>query len=196
MKCFVQGNFMENTYLITNGNEGILIDPGEDLEDIINDINKYDIKAILLTHGHIDHIDGIKLFKNTPIYLYKDEYEVFKSAKYSLYEMCNKEYPFELDKLDIRLLNDNEIIYLIGYSIKVIHTPGHTKGSCCYLINDKTLFSGDTLFQVGIGRTDYYTGNMNEMINSLNFLKALKEDIKVNPGHGIETTIGFENGLF
>ena len=105
---------------------------------------------------------------------------------------ANKEYPFNINELDIRLLNDNEILNLIGHSIKVIHTPGHTIGSCCYLFDDKILFSGDTLFQVGIGRTDFYTGNMNEMIKSLDLLKKMSSEIKVYPGHGIETTIGFE----
>ena len=192
METFVLGRYFENTYLITKGNQAILVDPGENILNILDVINKYDLKAIILNHGHIDHVDGIKEFLDKPIYIYKDELEVLKSKEYSLYSLYDLELPYNIDKLNLHLLSDLEEFKLLDYNIKVIHTPGHTKGSCCYLFDNKVLFSGDTLFQVGIGRTDYPTGDMNQMILSLNRLYKLDDSIKVYPGHGVETTIGFE----
>jgi len=192
MISFVLGRYMENTYLLDNNKDAILIDPGENLKSVLKDILKYNIKAILLTHGHIDHVDGIKEFKNTPIYIYKDELSVLNDKTNSLYDLYFDTLPYNTGDLNIIKLNDNQEFNLIGHNIKVIHTPGHTIGSCCYLVDNKILFSGDTLFQVGMGRTDFPTGNFNQMMDSLNKLKKLDESILVYPGHGVETTIGFE----
>ncbi len=191
MLTFPNGDFFENTYLINNGLDAILVDPGEGIREYLEEIKKYNIKAILLTHGHIDHIDGIKYFLNTDIYIYKDEAEFLDSKSLSLYEAFGKLKPFNKDNLKIHLLEEG-IINLLGFKIEVIHTPGHTKGSCCYLFNDNILFSGDTLFQVSVGRTDFPTGSMSELNNSLEKLKKLDDTVKVYPGHGAETTIGFE----
>ncbi len=191
MLTFPNGDFFENTYLINNGLDAIIVDPGEGIGEYLEEINKYNIKAILLTHGHIDHIDGIKYFLNSDIYIYKDEVEFLDSKVLSLYEAFGKLKSFNKDNLKIHLLEEGTI-NLLGFKIDVIHTPGHTKGSCCYLFNDNILFSGDTLFQVSVGRTDFPTGSMSELNNSLNKLKKLDDTVKVYPGHGAETTIGFE----
>lgn len=191
MLTFPNGDFFENTYLINNGLDAILVDPGEGIGEYLEEIKKYNIKAILLTHGHIDHIDGIKYFLNSDIYIYKDEAEFLDSKSLSLYETFCKSKSFNKDNLKIHLLEEGTI-NLLGFKIEVIHTPGHTKGSCCYLFNDNILFSGDTLFQVSVGRTDFPTGSMSELNDSLEKLKKLDDTVKVYPGHGAETTIGFE----
>jgi glyoxylase-like metal-dependent hydrolase (beta-lactamase superfamily II) len=91
--------------------------------------------------------------------------------------------------LDIRRVKENDIIELLGYKFKIIETPGHTLGSICYLMDDKILFSGDTLFNGSIGRTDFPNGDYNKMVKSLNKLKNLPGYIIVYPGHGEATTI-------
>ena len=189
---YTNGDFFENTYLLTNDlNEGLLIDPGEGIDKYLDEINKFEIKGILLTHGHLDHIDGIKYFKDLPIYIYKDEVSFLNDSNKSLYKYFNKHIPFNSNELNVIELEEG-IINLLGYSIQIIHTKGHTIGSCCYLVDNKYLFSGDTLFQCSIGRTDFPTGNNNDLTNSLNKLKLLDDSIKIYPGHGVETTISFE----
>ena len=192
MKVFTNGDFFENTYLINNQqNEAILVDPGEGLDEYLEELNQYNIKAILLTHGHMDHIDGIKHFLNVPIYIYKDEQVFLSSPDLSLYRYFNKHMPFNISDLSIHLLEEG-IINLLGFNIEVIATPGHTKGSVCYLVDNKYLFSGDTLFQCSIGRTDFPTGSTLDMNKSLDRLKKLSDDVLVYPGHGAETNIKFE----
>lgn len=192
MKVFTNGDFFENTYLINNKeNEAILVDPGEGLDEYLEELNQYNIKAILLTHGHMDHIDGIKHFLNVPIYIYKDEEDFLSSPDLSLYRYFNKHMPFNISDLSIHLLKEGTI-NLLGFNIEVIATSGHTKGSVCYLVDNKYLFSGDTLFQCSIGRTDFPTGSTLDMNKSLDRLKKLSDDVRVFPGHGAETSIKFE----
>ena len=192
MKVFTNGDFFENTYLINNEqNEAILVDPGEGLDEYLEELNQYNIKAILLTHGHMDHIDGIKHFLNVTIYIYKDEQVFLSSPDLSLYRYFNKHMPFNISDLSIHLLEEGTI-NLLGFNIEVIATPGHTKGSVCYLVDNKYLFSGDTLFQCSIGRTDFPTGSTLDMNKSLDRLKKLSDDVLVYPGHGAETSIKFE----
>ena len=192
MKVFTNGDFFENTYLINNEkNEAILVDPGEGLVEYLEELNQYNIKAILLTHGHMDHIDGIKHFLNVVIYIYKDEQVFLSSPDLSLYRYFNKHMPFNISDLSIHLLEEGTI-NLLGFNIEVIATPGHTKGSVCYLVDNKYLFSGDTLFQCSIGRTDFPTGSTLDMNKSLDRLKKLSDDVLIYPGHGAETNIKFE----
>ena len=192
MKVFTNGDFFENTYLINNEqNEAILVDPGEGLDEYLEELNQYNIKAILLTHGHMDHIDGIKHFLNVAIYIYKDEQVFLSSPDLSLYRYFNKHMPFNASDLSIHTLEEGTI-NLLGFNIEVIATPGHTKGSVCYLVDNKYLFSGDTLFQCSIGRTDFPTGSTLDMNKSLDRLKKLSDDVLVYPGHGAETSIKFE----
>lgn len=192
MKVFTNGSFFENTYLIdNNSNEAILVDPGEGIDEYLSELNKYNIKAILLTHGHMDHIDGIKHFLNVPVYIYKDEVEFLSSPELSLYSYFNKKMPYDSSKLDIHPLSEG-MINILGFDIEVIHTKGHTKGSVCYLVNSKYLLSGDTLFQCSIGRTDFPTGSTLDMNDSLNKLRQLDDSVCLYPGHGAQSNIAFE----
>ncbi len=191
---FTTGQLMTNSYILSNDKkECIIIDPGLMYKNVSNYINNnYKVLAILLTHGHFDHIDGISYFLNTPIYLYKDEKEVFDDFDKNLYYMLDRISPFKCDDLNINYLNDLDTFQISDFFIKVIHTPGHTIGSCCYLINDN-LFTGDTLFKLSVGRWDFPTGNYDTLIESLKKLKNMFNcNINCYPGHNDETTLDYE----
>lgn len=181
--------FFTNTYLITCGEEAIIIDPTLDFKEqasIIN--NKYNVKAVLLTHGHIDHMDGARYFK-APIYIGLSDYEAFFNDDLSLYKDMNIKNPFKDLKLNIIKVRNNDSLKLIGLDIKVIYTPGHTKGSVCYLIKND-LFSGDSLFYYGIPRYDFINSNLNDLKKSINKLFSLDPNLYVHPGHDEEGLLG------
>lgn len=188
IKVFTAGPFMTNSYLIINDNKGIIIDPTIGLEKYMDQINKYEITAILLTHCHIDHIASIKLF-DAPVYISEIDALNIKNDKINLSYIFG--IAFSLPSNNIIKLKDNEEITINGLQIKCLLTPGHTSGGMCFLIED-TLFSGDTLFQASIGRTDFPTGDMIELKKSLLRLSMLPENTKVFPGHGVDTSIAFE----
>ena len=183
-------------YFVENGNgDCIMIDCGlydERVKYFIerNDLN---IRCILLTHGHFDHIMGLKIADNRPIDVYIGE----KDAAMLNDESLNLAPLFGCKIPEIRYyktLKEGEYD-LFGFKVKVIETPGHTAGSVCYLIEDR-LFSGDTMFRNTYGRTDLPTGDVDEMLDSLKKLLALDEKIKVYPGHGETTTIKTEREFY
>ena len=191
IKKFTIGAFETNTYLITKGDRAVIVDPGLDFISILDEVNKYKIEAILITHGHIDHIDGSGLV-DAPIYVGKDDIVNFKDLTRSLYYMTGIKPSYNVDRLNLIGVSDNEIINLEDFSFKVIHTPGHTDGGCCYLYYDN-LFSGDTLFNGSIGRVDFPTGSMKKMKESLKKIVNLCNDnVIVYPGHDEKTTIKTE----
>lgn len=191
MKIFTNGSFFENTYLIDDGTNAVLIDPGEGIDKYLDEINKYNVLAILLTHAHVDHIDGIKYF-DCPIYLNKKEEIVLKNNDYNLYNAFNKKMDFDMNKHNLVLLNDGDVFSLAHHKFKIIETSGHTIGSSVYLVDDKIMFSGDTIFQVGIGRTEFPTGSYKDLNTSLIKLAKMDKSIKIYPGHGVETSLEFE----
>lgn len=187
IKKIVNGIFGVNTYLIIKGNECIIVDPGMDIaSELIK--QKYQVLAILITHGHVDHIGGIINFLDVPIYISGlDESKLYDSNT-SLYKMLGLKTPYKKGDLNINLVEDKSIITIGEFVFQVILTPGHTNGSVCYKYND-VLFSGDTLFKNSIGRTDFPTGNIFDMQNSLLKLAKLPNKIKVYPGHDELTSI-------
>lgn len=187
IKTYVAGPFMTNTYLIINDKKGIIVDPTIGLEKYIDDIKKINITAILLTHCHIDHIASAHLF-DAPIYMSKIDAINIKDNRINLSNTFG--IPFIFPSNNIIGLDD-EVLSLNNLKIECILTPGHTSGGMCFLIND-SLFSGDTLFQVGIGRTDFPTGNINDLKKSLLKLKQLPKNTKIYPGHGELSTLEFE----
>lgn len=184
----VNGPLEVNTYLVFNGvGECYLIDPGYDGDKIYKIVKKHDVKvkAILLTHGHFDHIGAtnylVNLFKS-PVYLHPLDFKMVKSPSLNYSIAFNQPISLDVELSDITKLNNPEI--------EIIHTPGHSKGSISiYFKKDKLLFSGDTLFNKGVGRTDLYGGNEVELNKSINKLLLLDEDVMVLPGHGEATTI-------
>ena len=193
-----------NCYVIYNDNdEAFLVDPGyssnNGLIDHIKKLNK-NIKAILITHGHYDHIYALKdildIYKDTKVYILRDEVEFLTDPSLNLTDEDYNELGIETFSFmpkNIELLDDGDIINVAGFEIKVIATPFHTKGSCCYYVErENALFSGDTLFYTTIGRTDLPTGSNKTVESSLKKLKELPEGIKVYPGHGPITNLDRE----
>ncbi len=181
-----------NTYIVSNDKmECIIIDPSLGMSYEAKRIKeKYDVKAIFLTHAHFDHIDGISSFLDLPIYLHQDEIDILKNPMNNLYYMFyGEDTPFDVNELELKPLFDNDIIDIIGLKFEVTHTPGHTKGSVCYKIDDY-LFTGDTLFATSVGRWDFPTGDYDTLCNSIKkLLNKYQSNLKCLSGHEHETTL-------
>ncbi len=199
IKRFVLGYLDSNSYLVYEGKEAMLIDVGGyNIEKIISFLEKNDLelKKVLLTHGHYDHIAGInKLFnynKKIKVYIGREDLAFLKDSNLNL--------SFLIDQTDFKITDGIKIIPIVENDIinkfKVIDTPGHTIGSkSFYNEKEKILFSGDTLFRMSFGRTDFPTGNRNDLKRSLNILNKLPEDVVVYSGHGMKTLIKSEKNL-
>lgn len=194
-------------YILTNeGNEAIIIDPGGDTDKIIEFLRKRKLQPryLINTHGHGDHIGGNKELKahfpELKICVHKDDEEMltnpFKNLS-ALGGFQSKDYILKSPPADI-VLKEGDRISLGEIGLEVLHTPGHTQGGICLLSRSEdgkpdVLFSGDSLFQGSIGRTDFPGGNHDALIGSLKEkILTLKEDTLVYPGHGPATTIGYE----
>lgn len=185
----VLGPVATNCYLIINkdNNESIIVDPADSPESIYDMVVRSASKpqAILLTHGHFDHIGAaneVREHYGIKIYASCDEEKLLASPARNL----SNAYGMSLRVTADVLHNDGDILELAGLKIKAIHTPGHTAGGTCYYIeSDKTLMSGDTLFAGSVGRTDYPTASSAAMMESLHDkLCKLPDDTDVYPGHG------------
>lgn len=186
VETFTVGMLSTNCYIAGSQEtkEAIIVDPGLDLSSEANPILNYialtklNVKFIVNTHGHDDHIKGDALFQqkyNVPICVHKlDEHFIEDLEKSKL--------PPNL------LLKDGDLIKIGNETLKVLHTPGHTPGSIC-LVGEKLVFTGDTLFAGGIGRTDFPGGSMRDMMNSLKKLMELPLNLLVYPGHGESSII-------
>ncbi len=186
------GPLSANCYLIEGEGFAVVIDPSEVLDEaveLLSSDKKY--KYILLTHCHFDHAFGAKeLSQKTGvrIYAHVEDFEATADPYINLSEPFG--FPKQSFFPDVRLSAGQRLPIGEG-EIEVIHTPGHTAGSVCYLIGDK-LFSGDTLFEGSIGRTDFPSSNVGAMKRSLKLLLALLDTTEVYSGHGMSTTIGRE----
>lgn len=201
LKCFCIGAMQVNCYFIWNDEtkETLVIDPGDHGEHIAEELEKNGLKcvAILLTHGHFDHILGVKkLAEKTgaPIWAGNNEKELLGDSGLNVSARVRRPEEITCD----RLLNDMEKVEIGGLTFTCIFTPGHTKGSVCYYFEKEgILFSGDTLFQNGFGRTDLPTGNEEELFMSIRTkLLTLPSNTKCYPGHGGATDIESESRNF
>lgn len=199
VETFLVGHLATNCYIITDINTGrrAVVDPGYKSADLIKrieELGKDTFDYILLTHGHFDHI------------LFTEDVRALTGAKVVISE---KDAPFLSDGMlnlsaafgfrsfpviqsDITL-HDGDTLKLGETELTFLHTPGHTVGSGCYVsFADSIIFSGDTLFKLSMGRTDFVTGNATEMQNSLRRLAKLQGDFTVYPGHNDATSLEYE----
>lgn len=194
IKRIVVGQLGTNCYLAGDKDNLLLIDPGDDAEKLCRVIeeNKYKVKYIVLTHCHYDHIGAVNEVKkktNAKVLLSEKEKENYMSESVTLKSYFGDDT--ELLEPDI-LLKEGESVKSGEYEFMVIETPGHTSGGMC-LFGEGVLFSGDTLFKESVGRTDFPTGSMQELLASIREkLFSLPGKTVVYPGHGEETTIGYE----
>ena len=196
-KCIV-GSVYTNCYFLKNKETGelLIVDPADDALRIRERVAAMGGRpaAILLTHGHFDHIGAVDdlraYFKGVQCYAGEKEEEVLENGSYNL----SASWAVALSIRADRLLRDKETLTLAGFKIKVIETPGHTKGGVCYYLSEEgVLFSGDTLFRTSVGRTDFPTGSMSQIVRSVQYLtEKLPGDTVVYPGHQEITTIAYE----
>lgn len=193
----VLGHIGTNCYLVMNKEAGecIVIDPADQPDQICEMIEKSGcrLSAVLLTHGHYDHIlaaEEIRKQYHVKIYASKEEKELLASPEMNLSAMYGMHTTLDADVWH----DDGETLHLAGMDIEVFHTPGHTKGgSCYYIAQSDMLFSGDTLFAESVGRTDFPTGSMAEIVRSIrDKIVVLPDQTKVFPGHGESTSVAYE----
>lgn len=195
IKTCVLGMVSTDCYIVHDGKEAVIIDPADNASYILEQCRALGVTAvaILLTHGHFDHMMAAEELRgalNIEIYAGEAEDALLKDSSLNLSSTFGSGTAIRAD----RLLRDGDVLELLGTGWQVIATPGHTSGSVCYLVEEEdVLFSGDTLFEESLGRTDFPTGSSAMIIKSITEkLFVLRDSLMVYPGHGEPTTIGHE----
>ena len=198
--CYVVGMVQTNFYFLhlEGEKETIVFDPADYGKEIYDELTRQglEIKAIFLTHGHFDHIMGVKALKEAcgaPVYASALEKDLLTDPYLNTSAQYGRSCVIEPD----HWLIDGETVTAAGITLRMISTPGHTEGSCCYYIEetggDPILLSGDTLFENSVGRTDLPTGDMHDIVESIRTkLYKLPDNTQVYTGHGGSTTIEHE----
>lgn len=170
----------------------LIVDPGDAAKQLAQKVKDDGLTpvAILLTHGHFDHAGGAKALAEEfgiKIYAHEKEKRTLEDPEYNVSWMVGSSEVYSADEF----LKDEQELDLAGFHIRVLYTPGHTEGGCCYYFPyDNVLFSGDTLFCMSVGRTDFKGGSMSEIVRSIKEkIMVLPEDTTVYPGHNDVTTI-------
>jgi hydroxyacylglutathione hydrolase len=195
--AFTDYGFGSNTYLAVNedSKEAVLIDAGTSASQILDYLEEKDLKlvAILLTHGHPDHLlslNEVAEATGAPSYMHEEDAKLLEYIPPMLLNMMG------LDKLELPAeflpLEDGQELELAGMTFKVLHTPGHSGGSVCFLTGD-VLFAGDLVFRGSIGRTDFPGGSMETLLQSVkDKVFTLPTDTRILPGHMDATVVGWE----
>ncbi len=195
IRSLVVGPLENNCFIIADENtkEGLVVDPGDEPDRILDLINKnsFNIKYIVCTHAHFDHVGAVPDLKKetgAKLVIHRDELEIYKSTKDQA-----AIWGYELDPLPEpdMFVSEGDKIEVGDLKFEILHTPGHSPGGIC-LYGEGILITGDTLFAGSVGRTDFYGGDMEKLKRSFRRLLSLSDKIKVLPGHGPETTIGQE----
>jgi len=189
------GPFATNCYIVGSESikEGMIIDPADEAQLILKNVKELglDIKSIILTHGHLDHIGALKEVTEATgaeVAIHSDDVNLLQD--HSLGNLFGLSYP--PPPPPDRLLKDGDSLDVGDLHFSVLHTPGHTPGGIC-LLGHGVVFSGDALFNYGIGRTDFPGGSYSQLMESIrNKLMVLPDDTVIYPGHGPDSTIGAE----
>lgn len=187
------GAYQANCVFWSDGNGHLaVIDPGDEAERLLARLRERgeQVAAILLTHAHFDHLLAVRELQaatGAPLYLHVLDAPALTRPELSLLPAARRPYALTAD----RLLHEGDTVAVGALSLTVLHTPGHTPGSCCYSA-EGVLAAGDTLFAGSRGRTDFPGGDDADMRNSLRRLAALPDAVRVIAGHGEETTVGWE----
>ena len=198
IKMLVVGPFASNCYIVGSSStrEGMIIDPGAEAETILRTVQQtgLSISLIVVTHAHVDHIDALPAVKektNAQVAIHEAETGLFSTAPVRMLTSLGLT-PFKQPPRPDRLLKDGDRIDVADLHFEVLHTPGHSPGGIC-LLGHGVVFSGDTLFNYGIGRTDFPGGSHERLMKSIREkLMVLPDETIVYPGHGPPTTIGDE----
>ena len=194
IECFTVGHIGTNCYLLLDEEtkEAFLVDPGDEAEYLISELNRREVRlrAVLLTHGHFDHVLAVSAVKEA--YPGAEVLMGERERPMAENEDLNSGFPGQHCSYAVdRYLAGGEEISLAGVTLRVLETPGHTAGSVCYYAEELgVLFAGDTLFYHSYGRYDLPTGSVRDLRESLTtLLTTLPEEVQVLPGHGRTTTI-------
>lgn len=181
-----------NCYIVENGADAVIIDPGADYRAIVDGLSNLTPKAVLATHGHFDHVLHVAKLKREygiPFYLHGGDKKLVKQV--NLYLHLSKRTDFvEVPTVDV-CIDDADTLDLAFVRIAVLHSPGHTAGGVCYAFDDN-LFTGDVLMKNSIGRTDLPGGDANAITRSLKRIAGAFGDMNVFPGHFANTTLNEE----
>lgn len=186
------GSWGANCYLLMTDGHAAVVDPSPSVIKLMEVIRARGVtlEKILLTHGHFDHITAIDTLRDATdaeVWIHEDDAELLTDAhKNAFYKFFQTERVWRPAEHTVK---DGDVLTLGNETIKVIHTPGHTMGSVCFLLEDGRLLTGDTLFARGYGRYDLYGGNVSMLFESLAKMRELPQDLRILPGHGAEATL-------
>ncbi len=190
------GPIHANCYILSipGRSDCVLLDPGDEPHRIKEAVDGKKVAAVLLTHGHFDHISAVQgmMDADTEIYIHPLDEPMLNDPAKNMAVLIGSDFKLPIQSLSA---SEGDLIIAAGISFDVLHTPGHTPGSVCYKAGD-FLFTGDTMFRHGYGRTDLPGGSFHDLYLSLKRLMQLQKDVKVYPGHDAPTTIALEKERF